>query len=189
MPRKNTSSEGDSQESVHPEAETVSTVEASGEHHAHQAEEPHCRHEHALKIVKRNTAWAAGSGIIPVPGLDLIGIMGSQVKMLHELSKLYDVTFLENKAKNIIGVLLGSIGAVNLTLVPVASLLKLAPVVGTILGGLSMPTVAGASTYALGKVFIHHFETGGTFLDFDPNKTKESFRKQFEEGKTVAAAH
>jgi len=153
-----------------------------------QAETPEDRHQQALKIVQRNTAWAAGSGVIPVPGLDLVAIMGSQVKMLHELSKLYGVTFLENKAKNFIGVLLGSIGSVNLTLVPVTSLLKMAPIVGTILGSLSLPTVAAGATYALGKVFVHHFETGGTFLDFDPEKTKGSFRQLFEEGKTAAAA-
>jgi len=46
-----------------------------------------------------------------------------------------------------------------------------------------LPAVAGASTYAVGQVFIQHFESGGTFLDFDPEKVKGYFAEQFEKGK------
>jgi|SaaInl4_100m_RNA_FD_contig_31_1022581_length_600_multi_7_in_0_out_0_1 uncharacterized protein (DUF697 family) len=145
-------------------------------------------HEQAEQIVRKNTYWSAGLGAIPVPGLDLVGIMGGQVKLIHELSKLYGVTFCENKARNTIAVLLSSVGAVNLTLLPVSSMLKLIPGIGTILGGLSLPIIGGGAAYALGKVFINHFEAGGTLLDFDPEKTKDFFRKQFEEGKLVATS-
>ncbi len=33
-----------------------------------------------------------------------------------------------------------------------------------------MPIYSGAATWAIGKVFIHHFALGGTFLNFDPQK-------------------
>lgn len=50
----------------------------------------------------------------------------------------------------------------------------------------AMSAISGAITYAIGQVFIQHFESGGTFLDFDPKKVKEYFMEQFEEGnKTV----
>ena len=29
----------------------------------------------------------------------------------------------------------------------------------------------------MGKVFIQHFESGGTFLDFDPDKVRSYFSK------------
>ena len=48
-------------------------------------------------------------------------------------------------------------------------------------------TQRSVSTWALGKVFIQHFESGGTFLDFDPEEVKEYFKAQFEEGREVAA--
>jgi hypothetical protein len=35
------------------------------------------------------------------------------------------------------------------------------------------------------KVFIQHFESGGTFLDLDPDKVREYFKAQFEEGRTT----
>jgi thiamine pyrophosphate-dependent acetolactate synthase large subunit-like protein len=46
--------------------------------------------------------------------------------------------------------------------------------------------LSGASTYALGEVFKKHFETGGTFLDFDPSRLKKFYQEKFEKGKTVA---
>ena len=49
------------------------------------------------------------------------------------------------------------------------------------------PIVMGASTYAVGKVFVQHFEMGGTLLDFDPTKTKEFFAREYKEGQKVAA--
>jgi hypothetical protein len=49
-----------------------------------------------------------------------------------------------------------------------------------------MPVISGASTYAIYKVFIQHFESGGTFLDLDPAKVKSYFAEQFTKGKKVA---
>ena len=49
-----------------------------------------------------------------------------------------------------------------------------------------MSVFSGASTYALGEVFREHFETGGTFLDFDPGRLKKYYQEKFEKGKKVA---
>ena len=57
---------------------------------------------------------------------------------------------------------------------------KTIPVVGTTIGVITMPTLSVATTCALGRVFIQHFETGGTFLDLDPEKLREHFRAEFE---------
>jgi hypothetical protein len=43
-----------------------------------------------------------------------------------------------------------------------------------------MPAFGAAATYAVGQVFIQHFESGGTFLDFDPDKVREHFRQEFD---------
>jgi uncharacterized protein (DUF697 family) len=60
------------------------------------------------------------------------------------------------------------------------------PIIGTVLGGVSMSLFSGAATYAIGKIFIQHFEAGGTFLDFNPITVKEYFHTLFVEGQTVA---
>jgi hypothetical protein len=64
----------------------------------------------------------------------------------------------------------------------VATLLKAIPVVGQLVGAPSMGIFCGASTYAVGKVFMQHFEAGGTFLTLNAASVKECFLKEFEEG-------
>lgn len=140
----------------------------------------------ANDLVKKWMWWTMGAGLIPVPFVDLAAVSGVQLKMLSDLSKLYDVRFSENKGKAIISALLGSVVPNSLAVGGIGSMLKMIPLVGTIIGGVSMSLFSGAATYAIGKSFIQHFESGGTFLDFDPVKVKEYFNTQFEEGKVVA---
>lgn len=140
----------------------------------------------ANDLVKKWMWWTMGAGLIPVPFVDLAAVSGVQLKMLSDLSKLYDVRFSENKGKAIISALLGSVVPNSLAAGGIGSMLKMIPLVGTIIGGVSMSLFSGAATYAIGKSFIQHFESGGTFLDFDPVKVKEYFNTQFEEGKVVA---
>jgi hypothetical protein len=39
----------------------------------------------------------------------------------------------------------------------------------------------------LGKVFVKHFEEGGTLLDLDVNKVRDFFASQYQVGRKVAA--
>jgi uncharacterized protein (DUF697 family) len=127
-----------------------------------------------------------GAGLIPFPWLDVGVLAGVQLKLVHRLSEHYDVKFSENLVKSVIAALLGTITADSLRRGAFTTLIKSIPVVG-VLGVISMPIYAGATTYAIGKVFIQHFESGGTFLDFDPKKVKEHFAKLYEEGKSAAS--
>jgi hypothetical protein len=51
-----------------------------------------------------------------------------------------------------------------------------------------LPALALASTVAVGRVFLQHFEAGGTLLDFDPEKMKSYFEAEFNKARTGAAA-
>jgi uncharacterized protein (DUF697 family) len=141
----------------------------------------------AENIVKANVFWAMGAGLVPVPFLDLAGIAGVQLKMLNELSSLYGIKFSEHRVKSILASLIGSIGTNAIATGAIGSLIKMIPIVGTTTGIVTIPIVAGASTYAVGKVFIMHFESGGTFLDFDANKMKSHFSEKYKEGQKLAA--
>ncbi|HTE39534.1 MAG TPA: DUF697 domain-containing protein [Steroidobacteraceae bacterium] len=132
----------------------------------------------ALKIVNSYMGWSAGAGLIPLPLIDLAAISGVQLKMIHSLSKFYGIPFSRDAAKSVIGALVGG-GSSTVLAAPAASLLKFVPVVGQIAGALTEPALAAATTYALGKVFIQHFETGGTFLNFDPEAVREYYKEQF----------
>ena len=141
----------------------------------------------ALKITKRYALWSMGGGLIPVVGLDIAAILGAQIKMLYEMSKVYNVEFKENRAKSIIGSLISSLGIVPIGTGILFSAMKILPFVGPLAATVALPTSAGAITYATGKVFISHFESGGTFLDFNPEKMKAAYKKMFDEGKELLA--
>ncbi len=140
----------------------------------------------AQKLVKNYMWFSMGAGLIPVPFLDLATISGVQLKMLCDLTNMYNIPFSENKGKSIVTALLGSVVPNSLVGSSVGSLLKMIPVIGTIMGGISLSIFAGAATYAIGKVFIQHYEAGGTLLDFNPAEMNEFFKSKFKEGQGIA---
>jgi uncharacterized protein (DUF697 family) len=144
----------------------------------------------AEAIVRRNVLWSLGAGVVPFPIFDAIAITGVQLKMISELSELYKVSFTESIAKKIIGSLLSSLGGVTVGAFVGASLAKFVPVVGTALGIVSIPLAGGAFTNATGRIFVMHFEAGGTLLDFDPHKMRRYFKQEFDKAQqTVAQMH
>jgi uncharacterized protein (DUF697 family) len=146
---------------------------------------PATRTSQARHIVKNRMIASVGAGLIPFPAVDIAALTGIQLDTVRALSKLYEVKFTKDLGKTAISSLTGGLFPVA-TGPWVSSIAKSVPVVGQLMGAISMPVVAGASTYALGQVFIQHFESGGTFLTFDPEKVKDYFQQEFEKGKDFA---
>jgi uncharacterized protein (DUF697 family) len=142
----------------------------------------------ATKTVKRYMLWAAGAALIPIPFVDIIALVGTQLKMIRELSVIYGIPFEKSGVQAVVGSLLGYILPESLSEGLFGSLLKNVPVVGTLVGIPSFAVFSGAYAWALGRVFIMHFESGGTILNFDPEAVKEYFRAQFAEGHKMAEA-
>jgi uncharacterized protein (DUF697 family) len=141
----------------------------------------------AQTIVNKYLWWAAGAGLIPIPYLDLGSVIGVQIKMLSDLSKYYGVEFSQNAGKSIIAALIGGLSTEGLSKNFVISSLKTIPFIG-ILFNLSYPAFSVGVTYAVGKVFIQHFESGGTLLDFKPEKMKEYFAEMYKKGKKLGSS-
>lgn len=143
------------------------------------------RSKHADTVIKNHILWSMGVGFLP-PIADIIAASAVQLDMIRQLCRVYDVEFSETSGKAIVSSLtsstLAKLGAS--TIIP--RLVKLIPVVGNIIGGLTIGVFNGASTYALGEVFKRHFESGGTILDFDPDRFKKLYNEKFEKGKKVA---
>ena len=137
----------------------------------------------AHSLVQNYVLASAGIALVPVPLLDLAGITAVQVKLVHGLAKHYDVPFKENIAKSLVAALLS--GASSVLLVKgLVSLAKAIPVLGTLASG--SIAISGASvTYAVGEVFIRHFESGGTLLDFDPKQVKGLFQRLLKKDKAA----
>lgn len=137
------------------------------------------------RLIKNHTYGSMGVGLIPIPVVDFLALTGIQIRLLYKLSKFYGVEFSKDKAKNIISALVGSYVPVAAA-GPIASMVKMVPIIGQVTGALTMLATGGACTYAVGRVFVQHFESGGTFLDFEPEKVKEYFAEQFKEGQKFA---
>ncbi len=145
------------------------------------------REHSARQTVKRYMWWSAGGALIPIPIADLVVVTGAQLRMLAEIARIYDVPFESVRAKAMVGSLMGYVLQPTLSSGLLGSLLKTLPGVGALLGTPSLVLFAGAYAWALGRVFIQHFEFGGTFLDFDPEASKQHFRAQFAQGQQLAA--
>jgi uncharacterized protein (DUF697 family) len=142
---------------------------------------------HAEELIKKSMYVSMAAGLVPVPVFDFLAISAIQLDMIRRLSKIYDIPFMEGKVKNLLGAVIG--GSFPSSVAPLfAGLSKMIPVVGWTIGAVTLPLAAGASTYAIGKVFIQHFESGGTFLTFDPKAVRAYYEEQFKKGKTLAAA-
>jgi uncharacterized protein (DUF697 family) len=142
----------------------------------------------ANSTIKWHAAGAAAAALIPVTTWDMAAVAAVQLKLLSSLAKIYKVPFSEHAGKSVIGGLVGGFGAGMAATATVVSALKLIPVVGTFAGTLALPTVAYASTHAVGKVFTAHFASGGHLLNFDPLQAKKAFAAAFDEGKVLAPA-
>ncbi len=137
------------------------------------------RADQAAKIVRNHMFGSVAAGILPIPLLDIGILAGIQLRMLSKLAEIYEVDFSEQRANAIIG----SLAGMGLAATASNVLRSLLPGVGSVLFGLGALTLLPASTYALGQVFIKHFESGGTFLTFDETRAKTDYDEKLEEGK------
>ncbi len=142
------------------------------------------RQERLDKMAKNHILASMGIGLIPIPIVDQVALTGLQLDLIRKLAIEYDVPFKKDIGKSIISSLVGgfipsSMGGA------VASLIRFVPIIGSSTAAVTLPVISGASTYAVYKVFVQHFESGGTFLDLDPSKVKTFFSEQFAKGKNI----
>jgi len=133
----------------------------------------------ASRLVDRFAVWSGVAGIIPVPGVDVVAVGSLQIQMLRRLSQMYEIPFSENRGKALIAALAGAL-LPSASTIGIVSTVKAVPILGSIVGGLSMPVLSAGATYAIGQAFIKHFESGGTLLDFNPPDYRELVKSQTE---------
>jgi uncharacterized protein (DUF697 family) len=136
----------------------------------------------AIKIVESYIPWSVAAGIVPVPVMDLAAIIAVQLSMLAKLGDFYEVPFKKQAAKSAATTLMA--GCLQQTLAfSLFSSVKFIPVIGQVASLTILPAVTAAGTYALGRVFISHFEAGGTFINFEPSKMRKQFNNDFQKAK------
>ena len=136
--------------------------------------------EEAEKIIRTHVLWSVGAGLMPVPLFDIAAVTAVQMDMLKQLAELHEVDFSKSTGKTFVSALTGStfarIGA---------SVIKSVPGIGTVIGGLSMSVLSGASTYAVGQVAVSHFRSRGSLLDVDMDWAKKTYGEAFEHGNQI----
>ncbi|MCA9713879.1 MAG: YcjF family protein [Myxococcales bacterium] len=136
--------------------------------------------ERAKKIIRKHMLISIASGVLPMPVVDIAILTGVQLRMVRQLAELYEVEFPEQRTKSIIGSLVG-----------VSAVATAGNLLGMFLPGIKALVGLGklatgpATTYALGQVFIKHFESGGTIWTFDASRGKQDYEEELEKGKQV----
>ncbi len=136
----------------------------------------------AARIVNGSMLMAAGAGAIPLPLWDTAAVAAVQIKMLVDLSALYEVPFKQNLGQNALAALVGSLAPGMIARGTLGSYLKTIPGIGSVLGAVIQPAFSAAVTYAIGRVFIQHYESGGTLLSFRAAEFKGIFTEEVKAG-------
>lgn len=137
-------------------------------HHSH-------RYDRAESVVRNSMMWTGASGIIPIPIVDVAAIGAFQLNMLYRIGEIYDQRFSRNWGKSVIAALVGGYTSTVVGTSLAKTLLRSVPIIGGVVSIIAVPGFAAATTWALGQIFIMHFESGGTILDFDPLKVRDYY--------------
>jgi uncharacterized protein (DUF697 family) len=115
------------------------------------------RHALARKIVDRHRNYAALGGLVPVPVANIASVTAINLRMVRQLSALYQVPFQRERTRSFLVGLVG--GAVPTGVGAATSSVLMWIVPGGLLVGLGASAVtAGALTHGIGQVFIESFE-------------------------------
>ena len=112
----------------------------------------------ARRIVERHKTYAAIGGLSPLPILNVAGITAIIMRMVKQLSGLYEVPFERDRTRSLIVSLIGGAVPTGLGTATASTLAFVLP--GHALVGLGVSAIAaGALTRGIGLVFLDHFET------------------------------
>lgn len=135
--------------------------------------------ELAAQLVDRLSLWSAAAGGVLPPLVDMVGVGGVQLYMLRRLSDIYGVPFSKNLGKSVLSSVIGALVPENASMAAL-SIIKGVPIVGHAISGVTMAGVSAGATWVIGNVFIKHFASGGTLLDFNPPDYREFIKVQKE---------
>ena len=139
----------------------------------------------AQHTVKSWSTWAAAAGLIPVPVFDLAAIGVLQVKMIYELCKVYDVPYKKEMVQSLVGGLAGSTLTIVASGYLSARLFRFIPYAGPVLSAVIQPGLAFASTYALGQIFLRHFESGQSLTTVTSESVNSAYHAQLAKSKSL----
>jgi uncharacterized protein (DUF697 family) len=140
------------------------------------------RRERAEAVIRDYTMASLGSAAIPFPIVDMVGLTALQLKMLNTLTRLYGLKFSKRTGRVVISSLLSKMVARSF-MPMLSSMVKVIPGIGQAAGMAGGMTTSAASTYAVGKLMVRHFEEGGNLSNLDAKAMGNAIQREFENGK------
>lgn len=141
-------------------------------------------------IIRTHIVLGMTAAAIPIPIADILAITVIQLDMIRKLANYYDINYDNEWGKSVISSLASSsfaiFGGSSIARYSV-SVLKAVPGLGTLIGITAQVVLAGASTYAIGRIFNEHFAGNGTMFNFNVDNVKEKYKNFYEKGKEVAS--
>lgn len=136
------------------------------------------RSNEARIIVKRYAYYSSGIGLLPIPFADVLTVNVVQYAMIKKLATCYDLSFKGQQVKSLVSSLLSGVVSASIIYGPITNALTLMSGLGWFLRAGVALSVSGVVTLALGKIFIDHFEQGGTLFDLDVEQTKVQLKAE-----------
>lgn len=133
---------------------------------AQPAPSTHSAHyETARGIVRGHSTGCAAASLIPIPFVDLASLTVLHTAMVRALAREYGVPFEKVAAKAAIASVAGTGLSSWAARGAGRSMLKALPGIGTVAALATSPAFAAGASYAIGRIFIAHFEAGGGLHD------------------------
>jgi uncharacterized protein (DUF697 family) len=143
----------------------------------------------AAAVIKRYATYSAVTGLVPLPVIDAMVLTGIQVKMISALAEVYQKPFSQDAVKGYAAAIVGGVLPVSPLAGTAIHAVRFIPFIGPLLGITVVPAFASALTWAVGKVFANHFETGHDLFNVEINDMKEKVKRNIARvGKGTPAA-
>jgi uncharacterized protein (DUF697 family) len=127
----------------------------------------------AAAVVERHANYSALGGVIPLPFVNFAAVLAIILRMVRALSSLYGVPFERDRARAVVLGLIGGLTPTAASTMTASTLFYLIP--GSNLVGLAVSSVtASACTRKIGGIFVEHFESGATLVDFPASGSRRT---------------
>jgi len=113
----------------------------------------------AKKIVDRHKNYAALGGLVPLPVANIGAVAAINLRMVKQLSELYQAPFERERTRSLIVSLIGGVVPTGIGTATSTTLMWIVPG-GMLLGLGAAALTAGALTRGIGLVFVESFESG-----------------------------
>jgi len=132
------------------------------------------------RLIAEHVGMAMGAAAIPIPLADLAAVTLVQIDLVQKLAQRFGVQADRRRAREAVLALAGASFA-RLG----ASAVKAVPGAGWWLGGATHAVLAGATTWALGRVYREEFEAGG-IGDSDVDALRARYDAYVERARSLA---